>query len=189
MLSYQQFIECLRIYCAWAGITIPSHSSICIKPYTPPPLNNFTGSQIRKIRSKATNLLEVVDANHPHMIGVVTPPWTWEFLWDCLKQMPEIDPFEYNYIDYDPKKPGAVYMGDRILLKEFFAGDAYAEYDVGTPFNITQMEGPELRVRTTKYLTALLSQIAQVARKQAQEVEELRDETHPESSESVSEDE
>lgn len=187
MLSYSEFIDNLERYCAWAGI--PNRPRSYTMPRTPPLLRNLTGSQIRKLRSKAKNLLDVVDANHPHLIGIVTPPWTWEFLWDCLKHMPAIDLFEYDYISYDPKKPGAAYMGDRIMLKELFAGDAYAEYDVGTPYNVTQMDGSKLEVRTTKYLTALLSQIAQVARREAAKAESVGDESDTESSESLSEDE
>lgn len=138
------------------------------------PERNLTGAEIRQLRHEARDITDVLIVNHPSVIGVITPPWMWRRLMAVLDKLSPFDPFSYDYITYDPSKPRGVYSGDRMLLKELFAGSIGAEYNTGTKIDGTTVDETTFRNRAAKYLVSVISQIAQVERRRTAVVEEPR---------------
>jgi len=190
MNSYRDFAKALYEYATWHGCSIAIGVGVGedFSNWETPHFAELTGAELRYRRSLAQTFKEVMDANCPEVIGVETPPWMWERLHKYIYHLPTYDPFEYNYRSYDENKPAMVYSGDRITLKELFAGSAYAEYDMGEKIDSTNVDEPTFSFRATRYLIALLSQIAQITREQDFKSENPGPSTPPETTEVVPED-
>lgn len=184
MSSYKDFMAALYAYVGWSDWCIPHRQED--NGMRAVHFMSLTGTEIRKYRSEAQNFMQVMDANSPTIIGVDTPPWMWTRLTEYLYNLPDFDPYEYDYRSYDKETPGA-YHGDRMALKELFAGGIYAKYDLGEKIDGTRVDEPTFRCCATKYLISLISQIAQISREQAIEAKGDGDEAPAESTKPVSE--
>lgn len=135
-------------------------------PFLPDDLSGLTGSQIRRQRSEiGDSLCDVVRSFGPHLIGVRTPPWMWELLrTELIALRTNFDPMEYDFLAYDPSSPGSRYIGDRLCLKDLFAGGK--DFNVGEKIDGSAVHREEFRARAARYLTALVSTCVQIYKRQ-----------------------
>lgn len=137
------------------------------------PFEDLTGSEIRKRRLNITTQVTSIIRNYgPWTIGVDAPDWVWAALTQHLidEPIPSSSLFNIDYLKWDPSVPGAVWSNERLVLKDIWAGGRNVYY-MGEKIDGKAVEREIFCQRASNYILSILSQAAQICRKENAVVE------------------